>query len=154
MKLLWLLFLSIPTISRAIAISETSKVSYFEILVLDAISGRPEANTKITFFCEAPRTPSTSVFTDGSGLTHVPFYCSQGTKIQFTIYPRIQKEQCGGNPSLTLEEILSKGVVSSPVSDGGLFCSSTKFIKRLVPVPGRVVVFVKKPSWWQSHIAE
>jgi len=44
------------------------------------------------------------------------------------------------------------GVISKPTADGGIWCPA-KVSKKLKPIPGQVIIFVKKPTWWQKHVA-
>ena len=36
------------------------------------------------------------------------------------------------------------------VESGGIWCPA-RVSKTLKSVPGQITVFVKKPTWWQSH---
>jgi hypothetical protein len=62
----------------------------------------------------------------------------------------LPKEECGSVAVLTLKEILSVGVINPPDGAGQMVCP-TKISKKLKPVPGQVILFIKKPSWMQSH---
>jgi len=66
--------------------------------------------------------------------------------------PRDHKEGCGGGVGTTLEEIQSVVVLRKPDSDGGIWCP-TKVSRNLTTGPGEVILFVKKPIWWQSRVA-
>jgi len=63
-----------------------------------------------------------------------------------------KKEQCGSDARTTLNEVRAVGFLSDPSSDDGIWCPA-KVRKTLKPVPGQVTIFVKKPTWWQSHVA-
>jgi hypothetical protein len=62
------------------------------------------------------------------------------------------KTQCGGVEPLTLQQISSTGNLSNPSSDGNIWCP-TKISQKLKPVPGQVTIFIKKPTWYQVHVA-
>jgi hypothetical protein len=125
----------------------------FRVLVLDALSGKPQANVTIPYLCdEIPHSTTTKATTEANGVAVVPYTCKLGNKIILDAIPKIGKEGCGGGVGATLEEIMSNGIVAHPDSDGGIWCP-TKISRKLTPVPGQVILFVKKPTWWQSHIA-
>ena len=125
----------------------------FRVLVLDALSGKPQANVTIPYLCdEIPHSITTKATTDADGVAVVPYTCKPGNKIEVDAVPKIGKEGCGSGAEATLEEIMSNGVVARPDAAGGIWCP-TKISRKLTPVPGQVILFVKKPTWWQSHIA-
>jgi hypothetical protein len=125
----------------------------FEVLVLDALNGKPQANVTIPYLCdEIPHSLTTGATTDAKGVAVVPYTCKPGNKIEVDAVPKIGKEGCGGGVEATLEEIVSTGIVAHPDSDGGIWCP-TKISRKLTPVPGQVILCVKKPTWWQSHVA-
>ena len=125
-----------------------------KVLVLDALNGKPQANVKVEYFCSNPRLLHNSehkmTSTSNEGLAAFPNPCSDEEEIEIAVYPR-EKEECGVGP-VTLKEILSVGFIAKPDADGGIWCP-TKVSRTLKPVPGQVVLFVKKPTWWQSHVA-
>ncbi len=140
------------TSSAQVAPSVADSAS-FRVLVLDALSGKPQANVTIPYLCdEIPHSTTTQATTDGNGVAAVPYSCKPGNKIELDAVPKIGKEGCGGGVEATLEEIMSTGVVAHPDSAGSIWCP-TKISRKLTPVPGQVILFVKKPTWWQSHIA-
>ena len=124
-----------------------------QVLVLDALDGKPQANVGIEYFCTRPQHNSehkkAQTGKDGSAKFLNP--CSVEEEIEISIYPPNKKEQCGVG-SVTLKDILSVGVVAQPDAAGGIWCP-TKVSKTFKPVPGQVIMFVKKPTWWQSHVA-
>jgi len=124
-----------------------------KVLVLDALDGKAQGNVKVEYFCAGP--PRNSVpkttFTDTEGLAKVSILCSDKQEIDISIYPPNKKEQCGDG-SITLQDIVSVGVVTKPDAAGGIWCP-TKVSRTLKPSPGQVIMFVKKPTWWQSHVA-
>jgi hypothetical protein len=128
-----------------------------KVLVLDALNGKPQVGVEVSFICtgKIPSTPSRSVkpvFSNSEGLAKITNICSNEEEIELSIFPPEPKEQCGGPISFTFRELSSVGIISKPDSDGGIWCP-TKVSKKLKPVPGQVIVFVKKPTWWQSHVA-
>jgi hypothetical protein len=123
------------------------------VLVLDALNGRPQANATVRYLCDQiPHSTNTHVQTDANGFALVPYTCESGSKIELSADTATVKEGCGSGVEATLEEIESTGVVAHPDSAGGIWCP-TKISRKLTPVRGQVTLFVKKPTWWQSHIA-
>src|SRR5215469_4881754 len=120
-----------------------------QVLVLDALNGKPQANVKIDYFCTRPQHNSAygNAVTNNEGLATFSNPCSNDEEIEISIYPPDKKEQCGIG-AITLKEILALGAVAKPDSAGGIWCP-TKVSKKLKPVPGQVTLFVKKPTWWQ-----
>lgn len=123
------------------------------VLVLDALSGKPEPNATVMYLCdEVPHATNLRAKTDASGAVQIPYQCSSGTRLELDVVPTIGKEGCGGGVIATLEEIQAKGLVADLSSAGGIWCPA-KVSRKLVPHPGEVILFVKKPTRWQSHIA-
>jgi hypothetical protein len=123
------------------------------VLVLDALDGKPQARVQVDYLCnEIPHSTNSYAVTDKTGTADVPFSCRPGNKIELDAVPKIGKEGCGGGAAATLQEIQSAGVISAPDSGGGIWCP-TKVSRKLTPTPGQVILFVKKPTWWQSHVA-
>jgi hypothetical protein len=124
-----------------------------QVLVLDALNGKPQANVEIEYFCTRPQhnTAHRTARTNNEGLATFVNPCSNDEEIEMAIYPPDKKEQCGVGP-ITLKEIQTVGVVSKPDADGGIWCPP-RVSRTLKPVPGQVILFVKKPTWWQSHVA-
>ena len=124
-----------------------------KVIVLDALDGKPQARVKVEYFCMGPplnSVPKTSV-TDNDGSADISIFCGDKQEIEVSVYPPNKKEQCGVGP-ITLKDILSVGAVAHPDADGGIWCP-TKISRTLKPVPGQVIMFVKKPTWWQSQVA-
>ena len=125
----------------------------FRVLVLDALDGKPQSGVEISYLCVGkPRnSPSKPTSTNQEGVAEVPYSCGdeQGIELQATAH---KKEQCGGFAPVAFKNIESVGVISKPDADGGIWCP-TKVSKKMKPVPGQVIMFVKKPTWWQSHVA-
>jgi hypothetical protein len=126
---------------------------HVKVLVLDALDGKPQAGVIVPYLCdEIPHSTTTQTTTDAAGIAVVPYTCKAGNKIELWAVPTNLKEGCGGGVAATAEEIALTGVISRPDSAGGIWCP-TKISRRLTPVPEQVTLFVKKPTWWQSHIA-
>lgn len=136
--------------------STTNDVPKFRVLVLDALDGKPQAAMDVSFLCDEIPHHTLYVTTDKNGIAEVPYSCKSGSKIEVdadgNIHKGTHKEGCGGGIAATIEDINSTGVVSRPDSAGSIWCP-TKISARLKPVPGQVTLFVKKPTWYQSHIA-
>ena len=124
-----------------------------QVHVLDALDGRPQANVEVEYFCTRTQhnTEHKRALTNSEGFAQISNPCSAEEDIEISIYPRNKKKQCGVGP-ITLKEILSVGVVAKPDADGGIWCP-TKVSRTLKPVPRQVIMFVKQPRWWQSHVA-
>lgn len=124
-----------------------------QVLVLDALDGKPQANVEVEYFCTRSQHNSArkKALTNKDGLAKFSNLCSAQEEIEISIFPPNKKEQCGVG-AVTLKEILSVGAVAQPDAAGGIWCPS-KVSKTLKPLPGQVIMFVKKPTWWQSHIA-
>jgi len=125
-----------------------------QVLVLDALDGKPQAKAEVVYFCAGPPRNSAhnKAITNNEGLAKISISCGDKQEIEISVYPPNKKEQCGDDAVVTFDDIVSVGFVSKPDSAGGIWCP-TKVSKTLKPVPGQVIIFVKKPTWWQSHIA-
>jgi hypothetical protein len=125
----------------------------FRVLVLDALDGKPQAGVMVDYFCEGQGYGAgREVRTNLQGLAEIPFTCSTETKIELrvnSVTTPMDKWECGGLRALTLEEILRSGVMSKPNSDG--FWCPARVSRTLRPVPGQVILFIKRPSWLQNH---
>jgi hypothetical protein len=125
-----------------------------QLLVLDALDGKPQANVKVEYFCTGPprnSAPNRSI-TDNYGSAKISNLCNDKQKIEISIYPPNKKEQCGDDAVMSLNDVISVGFLSKPDAAGGIWCP-TKVSRTLKPVPGKAIMFVKKPTWWQSHVA-
>jgi hypothetical protein len=123
------------------------------VFVLDALDGKPQAGVPVSYLCdEIPHVLPQPVTTDKTGVALVPYSCKPGNKIELEAVPKNHKEGCGSGVDVGVEEVQSTGIVSRPDSAGGIWCP-TKISRRLTPVPGQVILFIKKPTWWQSHVA-
>jgi hypothetical protein len=125
-----------------------------QVLVLDALDGKPQANVEVEYFCAGtPRnSASNRAITNDKGLANISTFCNDRQNIEISAYPPNKKEQCGDDVAMTFNDVVSRGFVSKPDSAGGIWCP-TKVSRTLKPVPGQVIMFVKKPTWWQSHVA-
>jgi hypothetical protein len=126
------------------------------VVVLDALDGKPQSGVKVEYFCSGPPpnevpVPIKRMRTDAEGVAVIHYRCSGEKELELSAIPDNRKEQCGGPLLFGLEEI-STGIISDPTADGGIWCP-TKISRKLKPAPGQVIIFVKKPTWWQSHIA-
>ena len=130
-------------------------------LVLDALNGKPQANVEVAYFCTGlprktqPNPATTSplrAITNSVGLALFANPCDAGEEIEVSVYPADKKEQCGDDVKTNPNDVISMGFVSNPSAAGGIWCP-TKVSKTLKSVPGQITVFVKKPTWWQSHVA-
>lgn len=133
--------------------AETSSAQSIKVVVLDALDGKPQPDVRVYYLCdEIPHSVDTYVVTDVTGIAEVHYPCHPGVKIELSAVPKSKKEGCGGGVEAAIGDIESTGLISSPDSAGGIWCP-TKVSRRLKPNPGRVTLFIKKPTWWQSHIA-
>jgi hypothetical protein len=142
-------------IIAAILTPTVADSSTFSVLVLDALDGKPQGGVTVSYLCdEIPHSTNSKAMTNAAGIAEVPYTCKPGNKIELWAIPPASnhKEGCGGGVAATLDQIKLRGVVSHPDSDGGIWCP-TKISRRLTPVPGQVTLFVKKPTWYQSHVA-
>ena len=144
----WFLLACMLTCSRGMMAQD------LQILVLDALNGKPQANVKVESLCAGP--PSNqwgkSAFTNDKGIATVSYACNVKQAIEIEVFPPNKKEQCGDDVNTNLSDVTSRGFISNPSAAGGIWCP-TKVSRTLKPVPGRVIMFVKKPTWWQSHVA-
>jgi hypothetical protein len=125
-----------------------------QLLVLDALDGKPQANVKVEYFCTGPprnSAPNRSI-TVNDGIAKISNLCNDKQKIEISIYPPNKKEQCGDDAVMSFNDAISVGFLSKPDAAGGIWCP-TKVSRTLKPVPGKAIMFVKKPTWWQSHVA-
>jgi len=143
----------VPLIAVVVCLPSLSLMARdFKVLVLDAVNGKPQSNMHVNFFCQDSRRNYSSEEddTDDQGVIVVPYGC-KGDEAKIAIdVTGLPKEQCGGSVIAAFEEISSTGIISAPDAAGEMRCS-TKISRKLKPVPGQVFIFVKKPSWWQSH---
>lgn len=133
-----------------ILITTAASAQEVRVLVLDALNGKPQSGAKVYSQCEgALHTSEVDLdVTDATGSAIIEWHCAEDERlILWSIAP--PKEQCGDPDSLTVRRIASVGYVARP--DGlGMSCP-TKIGRRLKPVPGQVILFIKKPTWWQAH---
>jgi hypothetical protein len=158
--ILWLFLMTVVLYARSDLMAQDLKV-----LVLDALNGKPQASVKVEYFCTGrphitqPNSVTTTPYraiTNGAGLASLTNPCGEEEKIELWIIPADRKEQCGELPPLAFRDIASVGIVSKPDAEGGInggLSCPTKVSGTFKPVPGQVIMFVKKPTWWQSHVA-
>lgn len=124
------------------------------VLVLDALDGKPQADVKVESLCVGfPRNSwGKPAFTNDKGIATVSYVCNDKQKIEISVYPPNKKEQCGDDVNTNFSDVTTAGFMSNPTAAGGIWCPAN-VSKNLKPVPGQITVFVKKPTWWQSHVA-
>jgi hypothetical protein len=126
-----------------------------KVLVLGALNGKPHEGVEVYSLCEDGGSESSArrTKTDANGLAEVPFNCASGVKFKVSTYIEGDKlSECGEMEGRTLQEILEVGIISDPRAAGGIWCPA-KISKKMKPVPGEVILFVKRPTWWQAHVA-
>jgi hypothetical protein len=140
-------------LSFALVCNPAMMAQDLRVLVLGASDAKPQANVNVEYFCTRPQHNSAhkTVRTDNKGVATISNPCSSEEEVEIALYPTDKKEQCGVG-SITLKEILSVGAVAKPDEAGGIWCP-TKVSRAMKPVPGQIIMFVKKPTWWQSHFA-
>jgi hypothetical protein len=124
------------------------------VLVLDALSDKPQSGVEVHNFCAGKsgnELPPKRALTNSEGFAEIPYRCDNEKRVELYVIAPHPKEQCGSIEPLTLEAI-SVGVMSNPMADGNIWCPP-KVSRKLKSTPGQIVIFVKKPTWWQSHIA-
>lgn len=125
-----------------------------KVLVLDALDGKPQAHVEVEYFCTRIQHNSEhkKALTNDEGWAKVSNFCSGEEKVEISVYPLNKKEQCGDDAVMALDDVVSVGFLSKPDSAGGIWCP-TRVSRTLKPVPGQVILFIKRPTWWQSHVA-
>ncbi|MGD0629048.1 MAG: hypothetical protein ABR987_06840 [Terracidiphilus sp.] len=125
------------------------------VLVLNDFSGKPYEGIEVDYFCEDGHvwSPSQKTTTNASGLAKIAFPCASDVKFKVSTYIEGDElAECGEMEGQTLQKILETGVISDPRAAGGIWCPA-RISKRMKPVPGGVIIFLKKPTWWQVHVA-
>ena len=135
-----------------IMLEQAAEGQALKVLVLEATSGKPQNKVNIRYFCEgvSQNSPPMTTTTNSEGLAMVRHTCGGEEKIDIEA-TALPKEKCGGMESLSLKEISSRGIVTVPDRGGAGIECPTKVSKKLMPVPGQVIIFIKKPNWFQSH---
>jgi hypothetical protein len=130
-----------------------------DVLVLDALNGKPQQGVLVHWFCEGQRPASSDErTTDNNGIAEVPFPCGNQGRIELSVLApdwkkhAYAKTECGELGPITLQNISQAGIISNPSADGNIWCP-TKISRKLKPVPGQVTIFIKKPTWYQVHFA-
>jgi 5-hydroxyisourate hydrolase-like protein (transthyretin family) len=144
----WLVLACVVCCSRGLVAQD------LKVLVLDALDGKPQAGVEVQFFCIGlpPTSPSNRFITNNEGFVKISNPCNDQQKIEISVFSPNKKEQCGDDFAMTFDDVVATGFISKPDSAGGIWCP-TKVSRRLKAVPGQVILFVKKPTWYQSHIA-
>ena len=146
-------FLTLSLVTTLFLLAGDLQAQSFKVLVLDAVSGKPQSNMQVGYFCQdSRRNYSTQEDdTDDEGIVVIPYRC-KGEEPRIAVdVTGLPKEQCGSSAVVaTFEEISSNGIISAPDAAGEMHCT-TKISRKLKPTPGQVIIFVKKPSWMQSH---
>jgi|SRR5450755_667675 hypothetical protein len=120
------------------------------VLVLDALNGKPQSGVEVYYFCQNEThnfLPAGSDITDSDGIAIVSYPCKEDQRIVFDV-TALPKEECGDLPAVSFKEISEVGIISTPDGVGEMHCP-TKISRKLKPVPGQVIIFIKKPRWWQ-----
>ena len=144
-------------------LSVLGRAQTFKVRVLDALRGSPYNDMPVNSFCfregERTHTSNRTTLTDSNGVAEILYDCKKGETINLLTGALDGKskwtgkvEECGYLDSLTIEQILNVGVVSNPSAPGGIWCPA-KISKKMKPIPGQVIIFAKKPTWWQKHVA-
>jgi hypothetical protein len=147
----------------AVILGTPGEAQRFKVRVLDALNGKPYDNMPVNYFCfregERAHTSDKTTVTDSNGFAEILYECKKGETISILTGALDGKskwtgnvEECGYLDALTIEQILNVGVISNPSAPGGIWCPD-KISKKMKPIPGQVIIFVKKPTWWQSHVA-
>jgi len=124
-----------------------------KVLVLDALSGKPEAGAEVQYLCAGTREnygQSAPVVTNGEGYVQVKITCRDKDKVQLWVLPKLPKEECGDLNLFSVADVAASGMLADPTADGGIWCPK-KASKKVKAIPGQVTLFVKKPTWIQSH---
>jgi len=142
---IFIIILAILILAPTALIAQSVKV-----LVLDALNGKPQIGVEVHYYCQSEThnfLPGDSDITKSDGLAIVAYPCKADQKIVFDV-TALPKEECGDLPALSLKQIAEVGIISAPDGVGEMHCS-TKISRKLKPVPGQVIIFIKKPSWLQ-----
>src|SRR5579859_5694109 len=76
------------------------KAQDLQVVVLDALDGRPQAHVEVEYFCTGIQHNSAHkrAVTNNEGSTMVSNFCIDQEEIEISIYPPGKKEQCGVGP--------------------------------------------------------
>jgi hypothetical protein len=120
------------------------------VLVLDAVNGKPQRGAEAHYFCQSETRsifPVDSDLTNSDGIAIVSYPCKENQRIVLDV-TALPKEECGDLRPVTFNEISGVGIISPPDGEGEMQCP-TKISRKLKPVPGQVIIFIKRPSLWQ-----
>jgi hypothetical protein len=146
----------------AVFLAALGRAQTFKVRVLDALNGKPYNNLPINYYCFSEgqhKIAIKSIATGSNGFAEVNYECQKGERIYILTGALDGKstwtgkiEECGSLEPQTIEQILNVGVISKPTAAGGIWCPA-KVSEKLKPIPGQVILFAKKPTWWQKHVA-
>ena len=149
-------------ILSAVFLGGLARAQTFKVRVLDALNGKPYDKMPINYYCFSEGQPKIAIknaVTDSNGFAEVNYECQKSERIHLLTGALDGKstwtgkvEECGSLEPLTIEQILNVGVISKPTAAGGIWCPA-KVSEKLKPIPGQVIIFAKKPTWWQKHVA-
>jgi hypothetical protein len=152
----------VSVLLSAVTINAGAQSSSFKVQVMDALDGKPYNDIPIIYYCDDPaqfKVTRKRTVTDSNGFAVVPYECKDSQKVQISTFIANGEtiwagkvEECGYLQPQDIEQILSVGVISKPTAAGGIWCP-VKVSKKMKPIPGQVTIFVKKPTWWQKHVA-
>ena len=129
--------------ARMVAFDRGMVAQELQVLVLDALDGKPQANVKVKPLCAGlPRnSQEKTAFTNDKGIATIPYVCNEKQVIEIAVFPPNKKEQCGADAKTDLTDATSVGLISDPSSTtiGGMWCPN-KVSKKLKPVPGQVTI--------------
>jgi hypothetical protein len=147
----------------AILLGALGRAQTFKVRVLDALNGKPYDNMPVNYFCfregERAHTSYKTTVTDSNGFAEILYECKKGETISLLTGALDGKskwtgnvEECGYLGPQSIEQIMQVGLISKPTAAGGIWCPA-KVSEKLKPIPGQVIIFAKKPTWWQKHVA-
>jgi len=146
---------AVVALSCIVAACASMEAQKIKVRVLGALNGKPYEGIEIYSLCEDSGSYSSTqrTKTDANGLAEILFSCEKGMKFKVSTYLEGDKlSECGEMEGQTLQELLEVGFISDPRAAGGIWCPA-KISRRMKPIPGEIILFVKRPTWWQSHVA-
>lgn len=154
LRLLLLLFLS------AIGSAHICSAQEITVLLLDAESGRPLANEKVSVQFHIAQvadlqTLEAKTGSDGQARFHLP----EPTPSKFGIRPANPNlYPCSSLLPIDTQQLISEGLVSCcSKSTQGCRCKFSKEVTQLVPTPAKLVLLARPVTWWErltEHIWE
>lgn len=143
----------LQAITILVLMSRATVAQDVRVLVLDAVTGKPQHGAKVHDFCRSETRnifPVDSDITNADGIAIVTYLCKENQKIVFDV-TSLPKEECGDLRPVTFGEISRVGIISPPDGEGEMQCP-TKVSRKLKPVPGQVVIFIKRPSFGKCFV--